>query len=87
MKTIHGILFVVLAGTACSNYASANAASDCRQEALEYGIAEEQLEEYVDGCLASRGELMVDNGVDISADYTPPVEPEPTESEPYASVV
>lgn len=54
--TVLGCLFVILAVTGYSASASANAASDCRQEAKEYGIVDEGLDDYIDGCLASRGE-------------------------------
>jgi len=33
----------------------ANVAAECRQEAEEYGIPPEQMEDYVTGCVLSRG--------------------------------
>jgi len=56
--TVLGYLFVICAVTGYSASASANAASDCRQEAKDYGIVDEGLDDYIDGCLASRGELI-----------------------------
>ena len=62
-------LLVTLTGTVYSTSTSANAASDCRQEATDYGIADEQLDDYVTGCLASRGELYAEETPDM--EYAP----------------
>ena len=73
----------LLAGTGYSVTASADAAGDCRQEALDYDIPAEQLDDYVYGCLASRGELMVESAADV--DYVPPAEPDTTEGDTDAA--
>jgi hypothetical protein len=62
-----GYLLVALAGTVCSTCVYANAASDCRQEARDYGISEEQLDDYITGCLASRGELYAEETPDMES--------------------
>jgi hypothetical protein len=59
--TLLGCLSVTLAGTVYTAPVSANAASDCRQEAMDYDIAAEQRDDYINGCLASRGELISDD--------------------------
>jgi len=56
---------------------SANIQSQCRREAQDYGIAPEQMEEYVSGCIMAYGGMPetepeagappVDNDVDTSA--------------------
>lgn len=74
-----GGLFVTLAGYAYMAPVFADAASDCRQEAQDYGIAAEGLDDYIDGCLASRGEFTVEE--EIAEDYAPPVE---VDEEPVA---
>jgi hypothetical protein len=58
--TVLGYLLVTLAGTVYTAPVSANAASDCRQEAMDYDIAAEQRDDYINDCLASRGELIID---------------------------
>jgi hypothetical protein len=58
--TVLGYLLVTLAGTVYTAPVSANAASDCRQEAMDYDIAAEQRDDYINDCLASRGELITD---------------------------
>ena len=62
-----GYLLVALAGTVCSTCVYANAASDCRQEARDYSIPEEQLDDYITGCLASRGELYAEETPDMES--------------------
>jgi hypothetical protein len=69
-----GYLFVTLAGTVYTAPVSANAASDCRQEAMDYEIPAEQRDDYINGCLASRGELIADESAGM--DDLAPVEPE-----------
>ena len=69
LTTALAYLLVALAGTVCSTSVSANAASDCRQEASDYGIADEQLDDYITGCLASRGELYAEETPDM--EYAP----------------
>jgi len=79
--TVLGCLFVTLTGTGYTTHASADAAADCRQEARGYGVSAEELDDYIDGCLASRGELMIEDAA--SMDYVPPDEmddlPDPLE--------
>jgi hypothetical protein len=72
--TLLGYLLAALSAAAYTASASANAAAECRQEAVDYGISEELVEEYVNGCLASRGELMVNEVSDM--EYVPPAEAE-----------
>ena len=48
--------------------------AECRQEAEEYGIPPEQLDDYVTGCVLSRGGNYVPEPA--AEDYTAPVEPE-----------
>ena len=67
-------LFVMLIGIGYATSVSASAESYCRQEALDYGIATEMLNDYIHGCMASRGELIDSDTTDL--DYIPPVEPE-----------
>jgi hypothetical protein len=67
-----GGLFVTLAATAYIAPVSADAVSDCRQEAQDYGIHAEGVDDYVEGCLASRGELIVEE--EVAVDYMPPEE-------------
>jgi len=71
--TVLAYLLVALSATGYTASASANAASDCRQEATDYGISPELVDEYVEGCLASRGELIEDEAVQV--EYEPPAEP------------
>jgi hypothetical protein len=71
--TVLGYLLVALSATGYTASASANAAGDCRQEATDYGISPELVDEYVEGCLASRGELIEDEAVQV--EYEPPAEP------------
>ena len=70
-----GCLLVALAGTVCTSSVLASAASDCRQEATDYEIPAEQLDDYVNGCLASRGEYLTEETTDMEMDYVPPEEP------------
>ena len=69
LTTALAYLLVALAGMVSSTGVSANAASDCRQEATDYGIADEQLDDYITGCLASRGELYAEETPDM--EYAP----------------
>jgi hypothetical protein len=72
--TVLGWLFFTLAGTGSVASTSASAESQCRQEATEYDISTELLDDYIDGCLASRGELIDGDTTDV--DDIPPVEPD-----------
>lgn len=78
--TVLGCLFVALAATGYAASASADAASDCRQEAEQYGFAQEGLDDYISGCLASRGEYIDSDTADV--EYIPPVEVEETDDLP-----
>lgn len=73
LTTVSGYLLVALAGTVCSTGVSANAASDCRQEATDYEVPAEQLDDYINGCLASRGEYIAEDATED--EYVPPEEP------------
>ena len=70
--TTLGCLCAMLAGTGLTTSVSADTASDCRQEAQDYGVAAEGLDDYINGCLASRGELIDSDIADM--DYVPPEE-------------
>ncbi|MCG6900930.1 MAG: hypothetical protein LJE75_13150 [Gammaproteobacteria bacterium] len=74
VTTLLSSLLLALSATAYTPSASANAAGECRQEAVDYGISEELVDEYVSGCLASRGELMIDDVSDT--EYASPSGPE-----------
>lgn len=78
--TVLGYLFITLAGTGYAPFASAGAVSDCRQEALDFGVSTEEIDDYIDGCLASRGELIDDGTTEM--DYVPPVETDETDDLP-----
>jgi len=69
LTTALSYLLVALAGTVFSTSVSANAPGDCRQEATDYGIPDEQLDDYITGCLASRGELYAEETPDM--EYAP----------------
>ncbi|MGB7934799.1 MAG: hypothetical protein WCH04_21765 [Gammaproteobacteria bacterium] len=74
-----GVLPVSPVATALDAQESANIQSQCRREAQDYGIAPEQMEEYVRGCIMAYGGMPepepepaaeappVDNDVDTSA--------------------
>ena len=70
--TVLGYLLVTLAGAGYAPFAPADVVSDCRQEALDYGVSTEELDDYIDGCLASRGEVIDSDTADM--DYVPPEE-------------
>lgn len=72
VTSILGCLLVTLAAASHSPSALADTASDCRQEAQDYGISAEELDAYIYGCLASRGELVADDAAGM--DYVPPDE-------------
>jgi hypothetical protein len=67
-----GYLFVTLTCTVYSTSVLANSTNDCRQEALDYDIPAEGLDDYINGCLASRGELPADDS--NSMESVPPDE-------------
>jgi|GEM_PF-2078762 len=50
-----GILAVPPVATALEAQEYANIQSQCRREAQDYGIAPEQIEEYVNGCVQAYG--------------------------------
>ena len=74
-----GVLPVSPVAMALDAQESANIQSQCRREAQDYGIAPEQMEEYVSGCIMAYGGMPepepepeaeappVDNDVDTSA--------------------
>jgi hypothetical protein len=64
-----GVLPVSPVATALDAQESANIQSQCRREAQDYGIAPEQMEEYVSGCVMAYGGM-------------PEAEPEPAEEAP-----
>ena len=69
---ILGCLLFTLAGTGYATSTLANATADCHQEAQEYSIPEEERDAYINFCLASRGELI--DGDTVEMDYIPPAE-------------
>ncbi|MGB5442632.1 MAG: hypothetical protein WBN57_08405 [Gammaproteobacteria bacterium] len=83
MNTVPGLLLVMLAGAGYSMAVSADAAGDCRQEVLDYDIPAEQSDDYINGCLASRGELIVENAAEV--DYVPTAEPDTIEGDADAA--
>lgn len=79
MKKIQGapLLVSLLAGAGVAVLSLpvlANVDAECRQEAEEYAIPPEQLEDYVTGCILSRGGNYAEEPV--VEDYTAPEEPE-----------
>ena len=72
-----GVLPVSPVATALDAQESANIQSQCRREAQDYGIAPEQMEDYVSGCIMAYGGMPEaepeaeappdDNDVDTSA--------------------
>ena len=65
----------MLAGACLANASLAVGAGleqECRQEAEDYGIAPEQLEDYISGCVLSRGGSVATELP--GEDYSPPVE-------------
>jgi hypothetical protein len=77
MLALAGVLPVSPVATALEEQESANIQSQCRREAQDYGIAPEQMEDYVSGCIMAYGGMPeaepeeeappVDNDVDTSA--------------------
>ena len=63
-----GVLPVSPVATALDSQESANIQSQCRREAQDYGIAPEQMEEYVSGCIMAYGGM---------PEEEPEAEPEP----------
>jgi hypothetical protein len=77
MKILQGtsLLVSLLAGAGVIVWSLpvlANVEAECRQEAEEYGIPPEQLDDYVTGCVLSRG----GNYTPDPADYNAPMEGE-----------
>jgi len=54
-KLFAGMPVMLAALVACCQAVQADTGTECRQEAELYGIPPEQFEEYVDGCVLSRG--------------------------------
>ena len=81
MLALAGVLPVSPVAMALDEQESANIQSQCRREAQDYGIAPEQMEDYVSGCIMAYGGMPeaepepepeeeappVDNDVDTSA--------------------
>jgi len=68
MLALAGVLPVSPVATALEEQESANIQSQCRREAQDYGIAPEQMEDYVSGCIMAYGGM-------------PEAEPEPEPEE------
>jgi hypothetical protein len=73
MNNMHGafVLVCLLAAPGILPVAAADLEQECRQEAEEYGISGEQVEDYVSGCIASRGGYAMETDVEA---YIPPPE-------------
>ena len=76
MKTILGkpllaCLLTSIALATASLPLMANIEMECRTEAEEYGVPPEQMEDYISGCVVSRGGSTVEAPVE---DYSPPEE-------------
>jgi hypothetical protein len=84
-KTLKAVLAaLVLAGVGPANPCLAvtpedqvNIESRCRAEAQTYGIAPEQLAEYIDGCILSMGGYLSYPPQDESAEFAAPAEDAP----------
>jgi murein endopeptidase len=78
LLALAGMLSVPPVATALDAQDYANIQSECRREAQDYGIAPEQIEEYVNGCVLAAGgmppevseaqALPVDAGAEAPAD-------------------
>jgi len=73
MLALVGVLPVSPVATALEEQESANIQSQCRREAQDYGIAPEQMEDYVSGCIMAYGGM---------PEAEPEPEPEPEEEAP-----
>lgn len=63
------MVMCILAGTPAT---SAGSEAECRQEAEDYEIMPELRDEYITGCIESRGGVSIPVGTE--ADYLPPPE-------------
>jgi hypothetical protein len=78
MLALAGMLSVPSVATALDAQEHSNIQSQCRREAQDYGVAPEQIEEYVSGCVLAYGGMPttapeaevppVDAGADTPAD-------------------
>lgn len=67
------ILVLIVTGLlAGAQTVSAGADAECRKEAEDYGIMPELRDEYISGCIESRGGVSV--SVSAEEDYVPPSE-------------
>lgn len=67
-------LIPLLLGTGMLTFAQtvhSDVGAECRQEAKEYGVPEEQLDSYVEGCVESRGGYPE---ATMAEEYVPPQE-------------
>ncbi len=69
-SVVHVLMFMCLFCLGQPVLASVEA--ECRQEAQDYGIETELHDEYVNGCIESRGGVSV--SASIEEDYEPPAE-------------
>jgi hypothetical protein len=88
MKKIQGtpLLVTLLAGAGMAVVSlpvPANVAAECRQEAEDYEIPPEQTEDYVTGCILSRGgEYTPEPAVpDAAQDHDPPADTASTDAD------
>jgi hypothetical protein len=81
MKKIRRTTFVVpvlivLGIAATVQPVSANVEAECRQEAVDYEVMPELLDEYINGCIDSRGGTSIPSSVE--EDNVPPPESDET---------
>jgi hypothetical protein len=69
-------VLIVLGIAATVQPVSASVEAECRQEAVDYGVMPELLDEYINGCIDSRGGASIPSSVE--EDYVPPPESEDT---------
>jgi len=69
-------VLIVLGIAATVQPVSASVEAECRQEAVDYGIMPELLDEYINGCIDSRGGTSIPSSVE--EDHVPPPESDDT---------
>jgi hypothetical protein len=69
-------LLIVLGISATVQPVSASVEAECRQEAMDYEVMPELLDEYINGCIDSRGGASTPSSVE--EDYVPPSESDGT---------
>ena len=69
-------MLTVLGLTAAAQPVSAGVEAECRQEAEDYEVMPELLNDYINGCIESRGGASTSSSVE--KDYVPPSESDDT---------